>query len=97
MKKGIVFDLDGVLVNSMPTHVRAWKQAFTNIANIEISDRDIYLLEGMRGMDLVNKMFDQKAFPDHSLAKAVHDEKSKIFKENINGLLRSILFSFNTF
>jgi len=79
--KGIIFDLDGVLVNSMPTHVQAWKQAFAKIAHIEINERDVYLLEGMRGMELVIKIFEQKGFSDHSLAKRVHDEKSKIFKE----------------
>jgi beta-phosphoglucomutase len=80
-KKGIIFDLDGVLVDSMPTHFRAWKEAFAKIAGIEITDRDIYLLEGMRGMDLVAKIFDQKNFADYSLVQNVHDEKSKIFKE----------------
>jgi HAD superfamily hydrolase (TIGR01509 family) len=81
VKKGIIFDLDGVLVNSMPTHIQAWKQAFAKIVRLDISERDIYLLEGMRGMELVIKIFEQKGFQDHSLAKAVQDEKSKIFKE----------------
>jgi HAD superfamily hydrolase (TIGR01509 family) len=80
-KKGIIFDLDGVLVDSMPTHFRAWKEAFAKIAGLEITERDIYLLEGMRGMDLVAKIFEQKNFADYSLVQNVHDEKSKIFKE----------------
>jgi beta-phosphoglucomutase len=80
-KKGIIFDLDGVLVDSMPTHFQAWKEAFSKIAGLEIRDRDIYLLEGMRGMDLVAKIFEQKKFTDYSLVQKVHDEKSKIFKE----------------
>lgn len=75
-----IFDLDGVLVNSMPTHFQAWKAAFVKITGLEISERDIYLLEGMRGMELVEKIFDQKDFSDHSLARKVHDEKSRIFK-----------------
>jgi beta-phosphoglucomutase len=80
-KKGIIFDLDGVLVNSMPTHVQAWKTAFAKVAGIiSITDRDVYLLEGMRGKELVIKIFEQKNFPDHSLAQTVHDEKSKVFK-----------------
>lgn len=79
--KGIIFDLDGVLVNSMPTHFQAWKAAFAKVAGLDIIERDIYLLEGMRGMELVSKIFEQKGFSDHSLAKAVHDEKSKVFKE----------------
>ena len=80
-KKGIIFDLDGVLVDSMPTHFQAWKEAFAKIAGLQITDRDIYLLEGMRGLDLVAKIFEQKNFADHSLVQKVHDEKSKIFKQ----------------
>ena len=78
--KGVIFDLDGVLVNSMPTHFQAWKAAFVKIAGLEIAERDVYLLEGMRGMELVEKIFEQKKFSDHSLARKVHDEKSRIFK-----------------
>jgi beta-phosphoglucomutase len=80
-KKGIIFDLDGVLVNSMPSHFQAWKGAFAKITGIEITERDIYLLEGMRGLDLVTKIFEQKNFHDYSLVQNVHDEKSRIFKE----------------
>jgi beta-phosphoglucomutase len=80
-KKGIIFDLDGVLVDSMPTHFQAWKEAFAKIAGLEITERDIYLLEGMRGTDLVAKIFEQKNFANYSLVQKVHDEKSKIFKE----------------
>lgn len=76
----MIFDLDGVLVNSMPTHFQAWKAAFAKIAGIEIVERDIYLLEGMRGIELVEKIFGQKGFSNHSLARKVHDEKSRIFK-----------------
>jgi len=76
----VIFDLDGVLVNSMPTHFQAWKAAFVKIAGLEIAERDVYLLEGMRGMELVEKIFEQKKFSDHSLAHKVHDEKSRIFK-----------------
>ena len=79
--EGVIFDLDGVLVNSMPTHFQAWKAAFAKIAGLEISERDIYLLEGMRGMELVAKIFKQKKLSNHSLARKVLDEKSKIFKK----------------
>ena len=75
----VIFDLDGILVNSMPTHFQAWKAAFSKIAGLEIVERDIYLLEGMRGIELVEKIFDQKQFPNHLLARRVHDEKSRIF------------------
>lgn len=76
----MIFDLDGVLVNSMPSHFKAWKAAFSKVAGLEICERDIYLLEGMRGMDLVAKIFKQKNFSNPSLGRKVHDEKSRIFK-----------------
>jgi beta-phosphoglucomutase-like phosphatase (HAD superfamily) len=78
--KAVIFDLDGVLVNSMPTHFQAWKAAFAKIAGLEIAERDIYLNEGMRGVELVEKIFQQKSFPDRSLARRVHEEKSRIFR-----------------
>jgi beta-phosphoglucomutase-like phosphatase (HAD superfamily) len=78
--QAVIFDLDGVLVNSMPTHFKAWKAAFEKIAGLEVTERDIYLNEGMRGIELVEKIFEQKSFPDRSLARAVHAEKSRIFK-----------------
>jgi HAD superfamily hydrolase (TIGR01509 family) len=95
-----IFDLDGVLVNSMPTHYQAWKAAFVKITGLEITERDIYLLEGMRGMELVEKIFDQKHFSDHSLAREVHYEKSRIFKsirssepfEGVRELINDISF-----
>jgi HAD superfamily hydrolase (TIGR01509 family) len=64
----------------MPTHFQAWKEAFAKVAGLQVTERDIYLLEVMRGMELVEKIFEQKKFPDHSLARKVHDEKSHIFK-----------------
>ena len=78
--QAVIFDLDGVLVNSMPTHFQAWKAAFAKIAGLEITERDVYLNEGMRGIELVEKIFEQKGFPGRSLVRAVHGEKSRIFK-----------------
>ncbi|MGI0037499.1 MAG: HAD family hydrolase [Nitrososphaera sp.] len=45
--EAIIFDLDGVLVDSMPAHVRAWQAAFESGAGVKVTQRDIYLLEGM--------------------------------------------------
>lgn len=93
--KAVVFDLDGVLVDSMPSHVRAWKAAFENVAGVKVSDREIYLLEGMRGMELAVKILGRKG---EGLAKKINDEKSRIFRsirspaafEEVPELLRRI-------
>lgn len=79
--KGVIFDLDGVLVDSMPTHFLCWKQAFENVAGIRITERDLYLLEGMRGIELILKIFEQRSFANQELAKKVSDEKDLLFKQ----------------
>jgi HAD superfamily hydrolase (TIGR01509 family) len=43
--KALIFDMDGVLVDSMPFHAAAWKKAFFDLG-MEIQDEDIYAIEG---------------------------------------------------
>lgn len=45
MLKALIFDMDGVLVDSMPFHAAAWKKAFLDMG-MEIQDRDIFAIEG---------------------------------------------------
>ena len=77
---GIIFDLDGVLVDSMPAHYKAWEIAFREVANIKVDERTIYLLEGMRGSDLVKTIFEQKGFNNHLLVEKINSKKNEIFK-----------------
>jgi HAD superfamily hydrolase (TIGR01509 family) len=80
--EAVIFDLDGVLVDSMPTHVRAWQAAFEKVAGISVTARDIYLLEGMRGMELIAKIFEQRGYQkdNDSIAKKIQDEKNRVFR-----------------
>jgi beta-phosphoglucomutase len=78
--RGIIFDLDGVLVDSMPAHYKAWEIAFKEVANINVDERMIYLLEGMRGSELVKTIFEQKGFSNDSLVENVNSKKNEIFK-----------------
>ena len=77
---GIIFDLDGVLVDSMPAHYKAWDVAFKEVANIDVDERAIYLLEGMRCSELVKTIFEQKGFSNHSIVEEVNSKKNEIFK-----------------
>lgn len=54
--KAVIFDMDGVLVDSMPYHAEAWKQAFSAIG-IHIDRRDIYELEGSNHRQIVGMVF----------------------------------------
>ena len=60
--KAIIFDMDGVLVDTMKYHVPAWRVAFAN-EGIDISEKDMYLREGMsfdKTVDVVSEKFGNK-------------------------------------
>jgi beta-phosphoglucomutase-like phosphatase (HAD superfamily) len=82
--KGLIFDLDGVLVNSMPTHYKAWKIAFDETTSLQVDERSIYLLEGMRGEDLVEEIFKNYSYTDLSKTKDVLLRKDEIFRSMMN-------------
>lgn len=56
MLKGLIFDVDGVLVDSMPYHADAWVQAFGE-AGIHITNMDIYEIEGSNHKGVVDIIF----------------------------------------
>jgi beta-phosphoglucomutase len=78
--RAVIFDLDGVLVDSMPSHSLSWVQAFQKVAGIKIERRLLYVLEGMRGAELVERVFSENG-TDMSLAPKVIEEKDRIFKK----------------
>jgi beta-phosphoglucomutase len=55
-KRGIIFDMDGVLVDAMPFHCEAIKTAASQEVDIDVERRDVYLLEGMPGEDMVKQL-----------------------------------------
>lgn len=89
LMKAIVFDSDGVLVDSMPSHYKAWEIAFKEVCNIDVDRRTIYLLEGMRGIDLVKKVFELKNFDGNDTAQMIAEQVS----QQKNEVFRKFLFS----
>lgn len=59
MKKGIIFDMDGVLINSMYDHADAWIYAFKK-SNIDILHEDIYEIEGANYKGIVDIIYAKK-------------------------------------
>jgi len=82
--KGIIFDLDGVLVDSMTAHYKAWKTAFEEITSLQVEERSIYLLEGMRGIDLVEEIFTKYNYTDLSKTQVVIRRKDELFRSVMN-------------
>tara|TARA_B100000965_G_C19373864_1_gene661589 strand:- start:60 stop:758 length:699 start_codon:yes stop_codon:yes gene_type:complete len=53
--KAILFDLDGVLIDSEPLHGKAWKETAA-LFNLNLSYRQIKLLRGRRRIDCANEL-----------------------------------------
>ncbi|MDR1763507.1 MAG: HAD-IA family hydrolase [Dysgonamonadaceae bacterium] len=73
MKKAVLFDMDGVLYDSMPGHVRAWRDVMAE-AGINSDLEDFYLLEGRTGSSTIDLMFNRQF--GHG---ATDEEKKRIY------------------
>lgn len=54
MRKVVLFDMDGVLYDSMPNHAIAWVRAMESFG-VRFTADDAYITEGARGVDTVRK------------------------------------------
>jgi HAD superfamily hydrolase (TIGR01509 family) len=54
-KSAILFDMDGVLYDSMPNHSKAWSQAMEKYG-MHMTPHDVYLNEGATGHDTVGRI-----------------------------------------
>ena len=53
MLRGVIFDMDGVLVDSHPLHMRTWKQFLLSVGK-SVSDQDLeFVLEGRKQRDIL--------------------------------------------
>ena len=80
--KAVLFDMDGVLYDSMPNHAIAWQQSMAEFG-IKMSADDAYATEGARGVDTIRQMVmrQQGREIDEAVAQRMYDEKSRIFHE----------------
>lgn len=82
MLKGLVFDVDGVLMDSMPYHADAWVKAFGE-AGIHITNMDIYEIEGSNHKGVVDLIFHKAGMePKTSDYEAFLKKKRELFMRN---------------
>jgi beta-phosphoglucomutase len=80
--KGIIFDMDGVLVDTMPFHAEAMRIAINEETGYDIDKRIVYLLEGMPGPGLVKEIFKKMNKDiDDILAEKISKRKKELFKQ----------------
>lgn len=77
--KAIIFDMDGVLVDSMPYHAKAWQKSFAG-AGINVKKSEIYELEGSNHKQTVDIIFRRSGrVPTDKDAEELSRRKIEIF------------------
>lgn len=76
----VLFDMDGVLYNSMPNHAVAWHEAMKQFG-IHFTADDSYATEGARGVDTIRKYVLEQQGKEISSEEAqrMYDVKTEIF------------------
>ncbi|MDD5513552.1 MAG: HAD family phosphatase [Candidatus Omnitrophica bacterium] len=77
----VLFDMDGVITNTMPSHFDAWSSVLSS-AGIRVNCYDIYKREGQDGISTLKDLFREKGRPfDAEAAKRILFEKERLFKK----------------
>src|SRR5574344_203955 len=78
--KCVLFDMDGVLYDSMPNHAVAWQKSMKQFG-INMTAADAYATEGARGIDTIRSFMKKQKGLDISLdeAQSMYDVKTQIF------------------
>ncbi len=78
--KAVLFDMDGVLYDSMPNHARAWMQAMRHFG-LTISEEEVYMNEGRTGSGTINLLSRQQWGRDATdeECRTIYAKKSEIF------------------
>lgn len=78
--QAVLFDMDGVLYDSMPNHARCWQEAMAKFG-LKMTAADVYATEGMRGVETIRLMVKAQQGRDISEDKAqmMYDEKARLF------------------
>ena len=78
--KAVLFDMDGVLYDSMPNHAYSWHNSMASFG-IVMSEADAYAHEGMRGVETIKKIVKEQRGIEISdeESQRMYAEKSRIF------------------
>ena len=80
--KAVLFDMDGVLYDSMPNHAMAWQRSMAKFG-ISMTAHDAYATEGARGVDTIREMVRRQQGREitEQEAQTMYDEKTRLFHE----------------
>lgn len=78
--KAVLFDMDGVLYDSMPNHAQSWHRSMASFG-IRMSEAEAYKYEGMRGVETIKIVAREQWHREISdeESQRMYDEKSRLF------------------
>lgn len=87
--RAVLFDLDGVITDTMPIHLKAWQEAFKPFG-VPVEAKDVYQREGMQTRALGKAIVDEKkpGLSNGDLEKVTWD-KARIFQREAGLSARS--------
>lgn len=59
----VLFDMDGVIVDSMNHHAESWIRVFREFCGLDLSKEDIFRREGMSGLSSIIDILEEKRAP----------------------------------
>ena len=80
--KAVLFDMDGVIYDSMPNHACSWHQAMSSVG-IQMEESEAYLYEGMRGVETIKLKARQqwnREISDEE-AQRIYEIKASLFSQ----------------
>lgn len=93
--KAALFDMDGVLYDSMKWHAKSWKETMDEFG-IPSSPEEFYLYEGMVGSKTINDLINREKGRDATQEEieTIYKRKTELFTEYNDGSLIPYAFDF---
>ena len=82
--KAVLFDMDGVLFDSMKNHAAAWHEAMKRY-NLQMTPEEAYLHEGRTGADTINIISTRQRKTEATAEEIekIYQTKSEIFQKSL--------------
>jgi HAD superfamily hydrolase (TIGR01509 family) len=82
--QAVLFDLDGVLIDSMPIHYRAWQQAFGAVGITTVTGHEVYEREGEAYEKTARELYWAHAGsePAAEIVRRVVDDQQRHYRES---------------
>lgn len=95
--KAVLFDMDGVLYDSMKWHAKSWKETMDEFG-IDSTPEEFYLYEGMVGSNTINHLMKREKGRDATQEEidAIYKRKTELFTRYNDGSLIPFAYNFVT-